>query len=257
MNPPKIIYAGDRDISVWALEYIIQQGLKPLALLTSDETRATHADELMAHCDYLDKSHILKGNQFRTNEGMKLLEKLSPDYIICVHFPYIIPKDVLEIPKYGVLNLHPAYLPYNRGWHTPTWAIWDNTPYGATLHFMDEMVDAGDIINQKRIEIHPDDTADSLYKRVKLTELEVFKEAFPTLLSCTYNRKPQTIENGSIHKKMDIDSIQFIDLNEQIKVDDLIRQLRALTTNDISESAYFKIKEKSYRIQLHVEEDNV
>ena len=79
-----------------------------------------------------------------------MLEQLSLDYIICVHFPYIVPREILSIPKYGVTNLHPAYLPYNLGWHTPSWAILENTPIGATLHYMDECVDTGDIIHQKK-----------------------------------------------------------------------------------------------------------
>jgi hypothetical protein len=51
---------------------------------------------------------------------------------------------------------------------------------------------------------------------------------------------------------MDIRSIQFVDINEQVKSGDLIRLLRALTTNDITESAYFKVNGKLYRMQLHI-----
>jgi methionyl-tRNA formyltransferase len=252
---PKIVYAGDRDISTWVLRFIIEQGIKPIAIMLPNENKDTHTKELIKLCNYLDSSRILRGNRFRTDYGINLLNELKPDYIICIHFPYIIPKKVLEIPKHGVINLHPAYLPYNRGWHTPTWAIWEATPYGATLHFMDEGIDTGDIIHQKQIEILPNDTADTLYKRIKNLEFEVFKEAWPSIVSGTYNRKPQSIEDGTIHKKRDITSIQFVDLNKSIKAGDLIRRLRALTTNNIKESAYFKVNKKLYRIQIHIVED--
>tara|TARA_B100000315_G_scaffold256619_1_gene302973 strand:+ start:1668 stop:2222 length:555 start_codon:yes stop_codon:yes gene_type:complete len=174
---PRIAYAGNRDISVWVLGFITKQGVKPVALMIPDENQATHAQELVDLCDYLDDSRMLKGSQLRTEHGISLLEKLNPDYITCVHFPCIVPKEVLEIPKHRVINLHPAYLPYNRDWHTPSWAVWEGTPYGTTLHFMDEGIDTGDIIHQKQIKILSSDTADTLYKRVMKLEFEVFKDA--------------------------------------------------------------------------------
>jgi len=251
----KIVYTGDREISVEVLKFIMEQGVRPIALILPAENMATHAQELLALCKYLHNSRVLRGDQFLREYGISLLRELRPDYIICVHLPYIFPREVLEIPKHGVLNLHPAYLPHNRGWHTPSWAIWEETPHGATLHFMDEGVDTGDIIHQKQIEILPNDTADTLYKRIMKLEIEVFKEAWPFIVAGTYNRKPQRIESGSTHKKTDITSIQFVDLDKQVKSGDLIRLLRALTTNDIKESAYFKADNKLYRMQIRIVKD--
>jgi methionyl-tRNA formyltransferase len=71
-----------------------------------------------------------------------------------------------------VLNLHPV-LPYNKGWNTPSWAILDNTTYGATLHFMTEALDEGDIIHQKKLEIVFADTANTLYQKALELEKEV------------------------------------------------------------------------------------
>ncbi|MBP1908191.1 methionyl-tRNA formyltransferase [Methanolobus bombayensis] len=252
---PRIVYAGDRDISQWVLEFILENGVKPIALMVSDKNKATHDKDLLELCDYLESQNVLEGSKFRTGESIQKLKELEPDYIICVHFPYVVPKEVLEIPKYGVLNLHPAYLPYNRGWNTPTWAIYDGTPYGATLHFMNEGMDAGDIIHQKGIEIMPDDTADSLYQKVKMTEFELFKESWESLVHNTYTLKKQDLNKGTIYKKADIESIQFIDLSENVNTGDLIRLFRALTTSNIKESAYFEVDGKRYRIQIHIEED--
>lgn len=247
-----IVYAGDRGISVSILTFIIQQGVRPSCLMISDEDRATHAQELVRLCDYLDSSRILKGAEFRTERGITLLKELGADYVISIHFPYVFPKEVLEIPKHGVLNLHPAYLPHNRGWHTPSWAIWEGTPYGATLHFVDEGIDTGDMIHQKQLEILPYDTAHTLYQRVKGLEFEVFKEAWPSIVSGSYSRSPQCPEEGTTHKRIDITSIQLVDINAHMKAGDLIRLLRALTTNDIKESAYFEANGKLYRMQLRI-----
>ncbi len=247
---PRIVFGGDRDISVRVLRFLLKGNFRPLALLVADEKKATHAGELVKLCPHLDNSRVLSGTEFRREAGIKLLKDLAPDYIICVHFPYVFPPEVLSIPKYGALNLHPAYLPWNRGWHTPTWAIWDETPYGATLHFMNEEVDAGDIVYQKRMRVRPDDTADSLYRRVLKLEYEAFKEAWPSIVSGTYTRKPQTSNEGSYHRKEDIKSIQRLDLQAVSKTEDVIRRLRALTTNNIGEAAYFEVKGKKYRMQI-------
>jgi len=252
---PRIIYAGDRDISVWVLKFMISRGVKPIALMVSDKNRATHDSELIGLCSHLGQSEILRGSDFRAEAGKNLIKSLNPDYIICVHFPYIVPKEILEIPKEGVLNLHPAYLPYNRGWHTPTWAIFEGTPYGATLHFMDEGVDTGDIVHQKKIDILPTNTADTLYERVKNLEFDVFKESWESLVCKNYSRKHQT-KTATVHKKSDIESIQCIDLKKEIKAEELIKHLRALTTNDIKESAYYCVKGKKYRIQVNIFEDD-
>lgn len=248
---PRIIYAGDRDISVRVLRFLLKEGVSPIALLVPDETRASHTKELIA-LSHLSSDRILRGIKFKSKSGIRLLKSLKPDYIIAVHFPYIFPEEVLKILKYGALNLHPAYLPYNRGWNTPTWAIWEGTPYGATLHFMSEEVDAGDIVHQKRIEIRPQDTADSLYRRVMRLELEVFKEAWDMIVNGTYKRKAQHLERGTLHKKDDIAAIQKIDLGEKINAGDLIRKLRALTTNKVDEAAYFEMNGKKYRLQVKI-----
>lgn len=254
-NLPKIIYAGDRDISVWVLEFLLKQGARPIALMLPDEKSATHSQELTEMCGHLDNSRIFKGIQFREKNSIDLIKKLKPDYIMSVHFPYIFPKQFLKIPTFGVLNLHPAYLPYNRGWHTPTWAIWERTPYGATLHFMDEGIDTGDIIHQKRMRILPTDTADILYARVKRLELEVFKEAWPLLVSKKYLRKPQPIDRGTFHKKEEIKTMRHIDLNAWVRAEDLIRRLRALTTNKIEEAAYFEVNGRKYHAQISITEE--
>ncbi|MBC5995064.1 formyltransferase family protein [Pontibacter cellulosilyticus] len=254
----KYVFAGDRDIAVNVLDYLIQQGHFPLALLVSGEERASHADELIA-LSGLPEELIYRGGDFKTTEAIASLLDLQPDYIIGIHFPYIIRKEVLEIPQVGFLNLHPAYLPFNRGWHTPTWAILDGTPIGATLHFMSEELDAGDIIHQSELRVLPNDTANSLYRRLKDLELSVFKEALPLILSLEPLRKVQDLSLGTSHNRKDLfkPEVQKIMLEEEYKAKDLLDKLRGLTTNSLAEAAYFEENGKKYRVQVQIiEEEN-
>jgi methionyl-tRNA formyltransferase len=254
---PRIAFAGDRDISVKVLDFILSKGVKPLALLVPERSKASHADELIQHCTFLGDEKILFGAAFRTPLGIETLKKLALDFIIGIHFSYVVPPEVLAIPKNGILNLHPAYLPYNRGWHTASWAILENTPIGASLHLMDEGIDTGDIIHQKKIEISPSDTADTLYQRLKSLEFEVFVETWPKIVAGTYSRMPQKSAEGTFHERSDLlqPATQKIDLEETTKAGKLIRKLRALTTNQVDEAAYFEVNGKRFRLQVSIHEE--
>ncbi|MFA6411523.1 MAG: formyltransferase family protein [Syntrophales bacterium] len=254
---PRIGFAGDRDISVKILDFILSQDVKPLVLLIPEPSKASHDVELVSRCYFLPPNHILAGTDFRSSRGLSLLQQLELDFIIGIHFPYIVPTSVLSIPKHGVLNLHPAFLPYNRGWHTPTWAILENTPIGASLHFMDAGIDTGDIIHQKQMAIFPGDTAHSLYVKLKELEYDVFREAWPQLLSLNISRKPQLTEKTSTHNRKDIfeEKVQRINLEEKVVARKLMQRLRALTTDRLDEAAYYEENGKRYRIQLSIHEE--
>src|SRR3954470_10679494 len=198
--PLRIAYAGDRDIGVWVLDHLLARGCVPAALLVSGEERASHARELEARLPHL-AGQVFRGAEFRTPEGLEALGALELDYIVAVHFPYLFPPDALRLPRVGVLNLHPAFLPYNRGWHTASWAILEGTPAGATLHFMDEGVDSGDIVHQREQVVSPADTADTLYQQLKRLELEVFKEGWARIEAGPVPRESQQPGGGARRRR--------------------------------------------------------
>ncbi|MCL4263425.1 MAG: hypothetical protein KJ069_09425 [Anaerolineae bacterium] len=257
MSNLRIGFAGDRDIAVWVLTYLLQQGVRPEILLLSEAGQASHGRQLRKLCPFLPDDQVWHGPEFREPDRIAFLRQLELDYLIGIHFPYLIPEEILAIPRLGVLNLHPAYLPYNRGWHTPSWAILEQTPIGATLHFMAAGIDTGDIIHRQQLAVSPADTADTLYYRLKQLELEVFKAAWPTIVNGNYQRLPQRAEEGSTHKRKALFSaqIQHIALEEQVTAAHLIRRLRALTTNQWAEAAYYEVDGKRYRIQVAIQEE--
>jgi methionyl-tRNA formyltransferase len=253
---PRFAFAGDRDIAVRVLEYLLSQGHRPLALLLPPAGEDSHGHALRALCPFLDESHVLRGSAFREPEGLSLLEGLSLHYVVGVHFPAMVPPEVLALPREGVLNLHPAFLPWNRGWHTPSWAILDGTPAGATLHFMDAGVDSGEVVHQRRLEVTPADTAHTLYARMKALELEVFREAWPALAAGRAHRRPQR-GGGSLHRRAELlaPEVQRLELDRPTTARELLRHLRALTTNRWDEAAYFERGGRRYRVQVTVRED--
>jgi methionyl-tRNA formyltransferase len=246
----KFAFAGDRKISCSILKFIISKGYKPSALLVSDFDKASHDDELI-EISGLEESLVFRGNEFKNPKAIEFLSSLGLDYIFGIHFPYIIPAEILAIPKIGVVNLHPAFLPYNKGWHTPSWAIIERCLYGATLHFMEEALDEGDIIHQKKIDVYPIDTANSLYKRVLKLEEEVFYESFDSLTRLKPNRIKQ-LDKGTSHQKKELKALQEINMSENSNAIDLINKIRALTTNDEKEAAYFIVDDKKIGVQINL-----
>ncbi len=248
-------FAGDRDVAVAILDFLLAAGDPPCALMISEDGKATHDTELVARCPFLPPEKILRGKAFREPPGISALESLDVDLILSVHFPYVFPDRVLSLPPVGVINLHPSLLPYGRGWHTPSWAILDDTPYGATLHFMDGGIDTGDIIHQRALPISHGDTADSIYARVKPLEIEVFKEAWPHIRIGRFRRFPQPA-TGTTRKRKELfrQDIQKLDLDASVRVGDLLRRLRGLTTSRLDEAAYFEADGKRYRVQVCVSE---
>lgn len=243
-------YAGDRLLSVEILSFLINEGYKPSFLIVGDSKSSSHKQELI-NLSGLEESNIHNMSFVNDPENAGILNDYEVDYIFGIHFPYIIYENVLSIPKIGFLNLHPAYLPYNKGWYTPSWAIIDKKKYGATLHFMSEELDGGDIVAQKEITVEPYFTANELYKNVLELEKKVFIDALPELLSLKPKRMQQSGKGTSYNKK-DLSKIQKIDTENKILPLELIDKLRALTTNNIDEAAYFILDEKKYKIQINI-----
>jgi methionyl-tRNA formyltransferase len=254
----RYVFAGDRDLSVEILRHLIANCGRPLALLVSGEDRASHSEELI-ELSGIDEELVFRGKDFLSDKALAVLTSCRPDYIIGIHFPYIIPAKVLGIPSVGFLNLHPAFLPYNRGWHTPTWAILEGTPIGATLHFMSEGLDVGDIVHQKQIIVRPDHTAHSLYADLKALEIDVFKEALPALIELNPVRKCQPSNGGTSHKRQDLfrPEIQEIQLNQTTTAAALLLKLRALTTSSVQEAAYFVVEGVKYHVQVIVSPEDI
>lgn len=127
-------------------------------------------------------------------------------FFVSVHWNEIWTKDQLSIPKEGCLNLHNSYLPWNKGAHACTWAIVDQTPHGATMHWMDEGIDTGDIFHRERLQLREGESADELYQRTMELEVKVFRDSMKMLLDGKRPRTPQ-VGIGSVHRKRDFERL--------------------------------------------------
>jgi len=251
MTPPRLIYAANRWIGVRGLDALREHGWTPVGLLVPEGPITDHVGDLVRDCP---ETPVLRVSELQSNEGFARLRDLAPDYLLSVHYPHILPPEVRALPRIGALNLYPALLPWNRGTDTPSWAILEGTPYGATLHWMADAPDAGDIALQRPLEVRPDDTADSLYARVLDLEIELLREAVPLLASRSLGRTPQSLD-GTLHRKGDLADARRLDLGRTMSVARVLDQLRALTTSRPEEAAFFEIGDARYRVRVEIERE--
>jgi len=139
------------------------------------------------------------------------IKKEEPDLIISAYFDQIIKKELLKIPRIGILNVHPSMLPEYRGVKSTFWVLKNNeSKTGITIHFVDEGLDTGNILVQKEISIQPDDSVDSLLKRTSEIGSKALLEAIENIRRNTYNQKEQESGSGSYFSQpTNKDLVQF------------------------------------------------
>src|SRR5258706_204157 len=120
------------------------------------------------------------------------LRSISPDVAYCFGWPFLIKKEVLQIPRLGVIGYHPTMLPKNRGRHPIIWALALGLSQTASTFFiMDEGMDSGDIISQESLGIGFHDDASTLYSRLTAMALRQIDVFTPQLGDGKIKRIPQ------------------------------------------------------------------
>jgi methionyl-tRNA formyltransferase len=162
----KILFIGTVEFSFRALSALIENKFDIVGVLTKDESNF--------NSDYYDLTPLAKVNNipifYRTKDNedeiISFINSKNPDVIYCFGWSHIITKNILSIPKHGVIGFHPAELPNNRGRHPIIWALFLGLKQTASTFFiMDEGADTGDIISQEKIKII-EDNAFTLYNKI-------------------------------------------------------------------------------------------
>lgn len=199
------------------------------------------------------ESDVFVHSLLTTREQLSVVEEVEPDYVVSCGYRHIVPEEILEIPDKGCLNLHPAYLPYNRGAHPNVWSIVDGTPAGATLHYMDPGVDTGDIIAQRRVDVSFSDTGKDLYKRLEDLQVELFRDTWPSIIANEHSTTEQSPDEGTYHETADFEDLCVFDPDETVQIRDFLDQLRALTFPPY-QNAEIEIDGTTYYVEVDITE---
>lgn len=136
---------------------------------------------------------------------IELLKKIEPDKIISYSYIYIISREVIEFMSTPILNLHISYLPWNRGKNPNFWSFVDDTPKGVTIHQIDERLDKGKILLQKRLQFDENkETFVTTYQKLNEEIVKLFMENCEPLLHDEIEGTIPT-EKGTYHSGADFE----------------------------------------------------
>lgn len=208
----KIVYMGTPEIAQHVLESIMQTGKHEIVLCVTQPDRPKGRGKSMAISDVkrlaLDNGiPVYQPERIREPECVEELKKYDADIIVVTAFGQILPKEILELYRYGAINVHASLLPAYRGASPIQWAILNGEKTtGITIMQMDEGLDTGDILYQDEINIAPDETAGVLHDRLSMLGGECIVKALDMIADGTVNPRPQgeatTGYAGMLSKKM-------------------------------------------------------
>ncbi len=156
-------------------------------------------------CDFL----IRDGNDvtFKSSKLMKDTHHLDNyDFLISYGYRYIISKKIINQFKSKAINLHISYLPWNRGADPNLWSFIDDTPKGVTIHKIDEGIDTGDILVQKKVLFNENDTLETSYKKLQIEIIDLFKNNWHNIKKDEYESFKQ-VDGGTFHKSFESESL--------------------------------------------------
>lgn len=198
MKKTTLIVCAYHNVGYRCLEELLRQGADVRMVFTHEDSPS---EEIwFASVRELADRHGIPWQTTDVNlpENQALLRELAPDFLFSFYYRNMIEREVLDIPRRGALNLHGSYLPRYRGRVPVNWAVINGeTETGATLHYMVEKPDAGDIVDREKVEIAFTDTALDVFNKVAEAAVTVIGRSFPLLVAGTAPRQPMDLAAGS------------------------------------------------------------
>jgi methionyl-tRNA formyltransferase len=231
----RVIYMGRKPVAYDGLAYLIQNKVDIVAAVIPDE-------------DIMESLVSDYGISVVTDEYLYENIDKYKDIDLVISFLYWkrIKKPLIDLPKIGCINFHPAPLPEYRGFAPYTFGIYENTiQWGVTCHFVDESFDTGDIVKEVLFDINPlEETAYSLQRKSHMATLGLFRGViYEVLKRRTLIGTPQ--KQGRYHAKEDFERIRKIKSGDRLE--EIDAKIRACWCPPFP-GAYVKINNFEYTL---------
>lgn len=243
----RVVFLGTPDFAVPSLVALIKNGYDIVGVFTQPDRPAKRGHKLMAppvkQCAQEHSLNVFQFEKIKSEEGVKALKALNPDIMITAAFGQILSKEVLDIPKYGCINVHGSLLPKYRGAAPIQWAIINGEKItGVTTMYTDIGLDTGDIILKKEIEIKKDETAGELFDRMAPIGADLLIETLKEIEKGNLKREKQN-ENEATHYPMLKKEMGKMDFNKD--ANDIYNLVRGVTPWP---GAYFMLGEDVIKV---------
>ncbi len=216
----KIVFMGTPQFSVPVLQGLIDNYSVKAVVTQPDKLvgrKAVLTPSPIKKC--ANENNILVLQPRNIKEEYEEIIALNPDLIITCAYGQIIPKELLDYPKYGCINVHASLLPKLRGGAPIHRAIINgDKKTGITIMYMDETMDSGDIIKQRSIDIDEDDTASKLHEKLSILGRDLLLETLPSIIEGSNERIKQDINEVTyaFNIKPEDEKIDFSKTKRQI-----------------------------------------
>lgn len=197
----KVIFMGTPDFAVPTLEALIEKH-EVLAVVTQPDKPKGRGKKMVFP---VVKEKALEHNitvyqpqKVKTPEFVEILKSYQPDIMVVVAFGQILSEEILNIPKYGCINVHGSILPQYRGAAPIQWSIINGEEFGGvTTMYMAKGLDSGDMILKAKEKIKPDDTYGSLYDRLSVIGADLLIKTLDLIENGEVKRIPQNDDEAT------------------------------------------------------------
>lgn len=184
----KIIFMGTPDFSVPILRRLIQDGYDVIGVVTQPDRPVGRKRTLTAPPVKVEaEKHgipVFQPEKIRQSQELQTILELNPDLIVTAAFGQILPKELLEAPQFGCINVHASLLPELRGGAPIHYAIIQGKEKtGVTIMYMAEKLDAGDILTKVEVPILEDDNVGTMHDKLSVAGAKLLSETIPALLN--------------------------------------------------------------------------
>jgi len=221
---------GTPDFSVPALKALVEAGHQVIAVVTQPDKPKGRGKEVQMTPVKIQAMEygipVYQPAKVREASFVEILQGMEADVYVVIAFGQLLPKAVLELPKYGCINIHASLLPKYRGAAPIQWCVIDGErETGITTMMMDVGLDTGDMLEKTVIPIEEKETGGSLHDKLSLAGGALILSTLKKLEEGTLVRTPQTDE-GTCYAKMLTKSLGDIDWNQSaVSIERLIRGL--------------------------------
>lgn len=245
----KVVYMGTPDFAVDTLQAIVDAGHE-VALVVTQPDKAKGRGKKLCYTPVKEKAlechlEVAQPEKVREESFVERLQMIAPDVIVVVAFGQILPESILNIPKYGCINVHASLLPAYRGAAPIQWAVIDGlAETGVTTMYMEKGLDTGDIICQSRIPLAADETGGSLFDKLAKEGASLLVRTLKMLEDGTATRTKQDDSRSSYAKMLSKDMGCLDFSKDAVILERLIRGLNPWP------SAYTAIQGKTLKIYI-------
>jgi len=253
MKQLKIGFCAADKVGKEIVDFATKQKQRIEFIATSERDKSIYEYKISKICQEREIELYRKIN-VNNPEFINEIQKRGLDLMILAWWPQIVKKEAINSVKIGWINTHPSFLPYGRGKHPYYWTIVEETPFGVSLHFIDEGTDSGPVLFQREIKVNGGDTGGTLYKKSCNEVVDLFKEVYGEITTGKFKSVSQP-KNTRLHLGSEIEEHSRINLDERYNARELLNILRGRSFSQGKRAAYFLENGKRYNVKITIEED--